>query len=216
MKRAPSTQLAGYDSPQPLTPFEVEESGLRCPKRVKLDQTRMASSAVLNVEDVIQETEGTVTFASGQPSRYESRTVEKKLPRKTKLQVVQQTLDAPHPAPTRWREIYALITSMRGRKVAPVDTMGCQLAQAGETDPVVPIAFYAFPTIDLIHQAKHFSTLVSLMLSSQTKDEVCDAAVKKLCAAVGGSLTVNAILAADRQTISNAIQQVGFWRKKTG
>jgi hypothetical protein len=43
----------------------------------------------------------------------------------------------PHPAPARWREQYDLIAIMRSRETADVDTMGCQLAQAVETDPVV-------------------------------------------------------------------------------
>jgi len=92
-----------------------------------------------------------------------------------------------------------LITHMRSREIAPVDTMGCQLAQEGETDPV----------------GRRVSTLVSLMLSSSTKDEVCHAAVIQLRAAVGGSLTAEAILAVDAATISEAIKTVGYWRKKT-
>lgn len=53
------------------------------------------------------------------------------------------------------------------------------------------------------------------MLSSQTKDEVTDAAVAKLREAVGGSLSVDAILQADESAISEAICKVGFWRRKT-
>lgn len=53
------------------------------------------------------------------------------------------------------------------------------------------------------------------MLSSQTKDEVTDAAVAKLREAVGGSLSVNAIMQADESVISEAICKVGFWRRKT-
>jgi endonuclease III len=53
------------------------------------------------------------------------------------------------------------------------------------------------------------------MLSSQTKDEVCDAAVTKLKNAVGGTLSVDAIINATESTISEAIAKVGFWRKKT-
>jgi endonuclease III-like uncharacterized protein len=54
------------------------------------------------------------------------------------------------------------------------------------------------------------------MLSSQTKDEVTDAAVEKLRDAVGGTLSVEAVISADDSTISNAIAKVGFWRRKTG
>lgn len=53
------------------------------------------------------------------------------------------------------------------------------------------------------------------MLSSQTKDEVTFAAVCKLRAAIGGALSVDALLAADDSTIGEAICKVGFWRRKT-
>lgn len=53
------------------------------------------------------------------------------------------------------------------------------------------------------------------MLSSQTKDEVTDAAVKTLRAALGGSISLSSLLNADADTISNAINKVGFWRRKT-
>jgi hypothetical protein len=43
----------------------------------------------------------------------------------------------PQTAPPRWRDTYDLITLMRSREIADVDTMGCQLAQEGETDLVV-------------------------------------------------------------------------------
>ena len=53
------------------------------------------------------------------------------------------------------------------------------------------------------------------MLSSQTKDEVTDAAVGKLRAALGGALSLEALLAAEEQVIADAISKVGFWRRKT-
>jgi len=53
------------------------------------------------------------------------------------------------------------------------------------------------------------------MLSSQTKDEVTDAAVANLRTAIGGTLSVAAVISADDATISNAIAKVGFWRRKT-
>lgn len=52
------------------------------------------------------------------------------------------------------------------------------------------------------------------MLSPQTKDEVCDAAVKKLRAAIGGTLSVDAMISASLNTVENAVNSVGFWRKK--
>ncbi|TCD61247.1 DNA N-glycosylase and apurinic/apyrimidinic (AP) lyase [Steccherinum ochraceum] len=119
-------------------------------------------------------------------------------PRKQKA--IPQSLDTPHPAPPNWRDTYDTIKRMRSKIVAPVDTMGCDQAQNKETEP----------------QNRRFATLVSLMLSSQTKDEVTDAAVAKLREALGGSITVGAVLAADESAISEAIAKVGFWRRKTG
>jgi endonuclease III len=53
------------------------------------------------------------------------------------------------------------------------------------------------------------------MLSSQTKDEVTDAAVGKLRTALGGTLSLDALLAAEEHVIADAISKVGFWRRKT-
>jgi endonuclease-3 len=53
------------------------------------------------------------------------------------------------------------------------------------------------------------------MLSSQTKDEVTDAAVSRLRAAIGGSISVDALIQAEDSTIAEAIAKVGFWRRKT-
>jgi len=54
------------------------------------------------------------------------------------------------------------------------------------------------------------------MLSSQTKDEVTDAAVSKLRTALGGSISVAAMIETEDAAISDAIAKVGFWRRKTG
>ncbi|KAF7777687.1 hypothetical protein Agabi119p4_3759 [Agaricus bisporus var. burnettii] len=121
-----------------------------------------------------------------------------KSPKKPKP--IPQALSIPHPAPEKWREVYDTIKDMRSRMTAPVDKMGCDQAQHKESDP----------------KNRRFATLVSLMLSSQTKDEVTDAAVTKLRAAVGGTLSVEAIIAADESVMSEAINKVGFWRRKTG
>ncbi|KAK7040261.1 alpha,alpha-trehalase nth1 [Paramarasmius palmivorus] len=120
-----------------------------------------------------------------------------KSPRKQKP--IPQSLEKPHPAPENWKVVYEKIREMRKDIVAPVDTMGCDQAQLKEVDP----------------KNRRFSTLVSLMLSSQTKDEVTDAAVSQLRVALGGSISVEAMIAADDSAISGAISKVGFWRRKT-
>jgi endonuclease-3 len=65
-------------------------------------------------------------------------------------------------------------------------------------------------------QTQRFTTLVSLMLSSQTKDEVTSAAIQNLRALFGGHLTLEAILDAKEEDIAQAICKVGFWRRKAG
>jgi endonuclease-3 len=64
-------------------------------------------------------------------------------------------------------------------------------------------------------QNKRLATLISLMLSSQTKDEVTDAAVDKLRVALGGTVSLDALLAAEEHVVADAINKVGFWRRKT-
>lgn len=54
------------------------------------------------------------------------------------------------------------------------------------------------------------------MLSSQTKDEVTDAAVSKLRSTLGGSLSIQGMIDAEEEAIADAIAKVGFWRRKTG
>jgi endonuclease III len=41
----------------------------------------------------------------------------------------------PHPAPDNWEEVYDMIKAMRNREIAPVDTMGCQIAGKVEKEP---------------------------------------------------------------------------------
>ncbi|KAF8610747.1 DNA glycosylase [Ceratobasidium sp. AG-I] len=118
-------------------------------------------------------------------------------PRKQKPIVME--LDTPHPTPDNWRKQYTLIEEMRAELEAPVDTMGCASSMTGQG-----------PLKD-----QRFGTLVSLMLSSQTKDEVTAAAVDNLRAVLPGGLTVSSLLAADPSVISGAIGKVGFWRRKT-
>merc|ERR1712141_517466 len=66
--------------------------------------------------------------------------------------------------PPNWRLLYANILEMRKDLSAPVDTMGCERAPDAAAEPKV----------------QRFQLLVSLMLSSQTKDEVSFQAMTRL------------------------------------
>lgn len=64
-------------------------------------------------------------------------------------------------------------------------------------------------------QDRRLSTLVSLMLSSQTKDPVTHQATMNLRNQLPGGLTVDALLAASFEQINAAICKVGFHNIKT-
>ncbi|KAH7928163.1 DNA glycosylase [Leucogyrophana mollusca] len=223
-KRSASTRaarLAARASPYhaSVTLFEAAdalepEAGPSAPsprrsKRIKLEADTTPEPAgvlVADLEDapktrkvkakVKAEATTPLTLTSSTPVSHATNS-KSRSPKKAKL--IPQSLEIPHPPPPRWKETYDMIKDMRSHIVAPVDTMGCDQAQFKEQDP----------------KNQRFATLVSLMLSSQTKDEVTDAAVTKLREAVGGTLSVNAIIAADESAVSEAIAKVGFWRRKT-
>ncbi|KAJ1973509.1 alpha,alpha-trehalase nth1 [Dimargaris xerosporica] len=97
--------------------------------------------------------------------------------------------------PAQWREVYERIKDFRTTHRAPVDTMGCE--RLAETD-VEPRVF-------------RFQTLVSLMLSSMTKDATTAQAMRNLQAL---ELTVDTMLATPVEIIDNCICKVGFHKKK--
>ncbi|KAF7727909.1 DNA N-glycosylase and apurinic/apyrimidinic (AP) lyase [Apophysomyces ossiformis] len=100
--------------------------------------------------------------------------------------------------PKNWRIVFQRIKEYREKVPAPVDTMGCE--RLAETD--VP------------ERVSRFQTLVSLMLSSQTKDTVTSVAVKKLQKGLPGGLCLESILNVDESVLDNYIQSVGFHTKK--
>ncbi|KAG9035380.1 DNA N-glycosylase and apurinic/apyrimidinic (AP) lyase [Tulasnella sp. JGI-2019a] len=118
-------------------------------------------------------------------------------PRKSKP--IQIDLAVPHLEPKNWEKVYNIIKDMRKEIVAPVDTMGCASAMLEEAEPKI----------------QRFGTLISLMLSSQTKDAVTSQALANLRTALG-QLTVENLINADDAIIGAAIAKVGFWRRKTG
>ncbi|TRY68418.1 hypothetical protein TCAL_02504 [Tigriopus californicus] len=101
----------------------------------------------------------------------------------------------PTEAPPDWPRVYDHILTMRSARTAPVDQMGCERAHDFQASPEV----------------QRFQCLVSLMLSSQTKDEVNFKAMERLKA---HGLTIQSLLATDDQTLGQLIYPVGFWKRK--
>ncbi|KAL0956657.1 hypothetical protein HGRIS_002789 [Hohenbuehelia grisea] len=205
------TKLASHTSPYhaSVTLYEAESTEIDLPstprrsKRIKTEHTESEVMPSLSPALEVQPLDTSHLHALDGTQEDVKKPLKKtnaamKSPKKQKA--IRQTLDVPHPEPDNWRETYATIKKMRENIVAPVDTMGCDQAQFKETDP----------------KNSRFATLVSLMLSSQTKDEVTDAAVSNLREALGGSLSLDGVINASEDTISQAICKVGFWRRKTG
>ncbi|XP_051877793.1 endonuclease III-like protein 1 [Pristis pectinata] len=97
--------------------------------------------------------------------------------------------------PGRWREQLDNIREMRKGRDAPVDHMGAEQCFDKTAAPEV----------------MRYQVLLSLMLSSQTKDHVTFAAMKQLR---DHGLTVENILKMDDKTLGELIYPVGFWRNK--
>ena len=70
----------------------------------------------------------------------------------------------------------------------------------------VPKVVHSFPALQ---QVIRYQVLISLMLSSQTKDQVTFAAVEKLKA---HGLTIENILKTSNTKIGELIYPVGFWK----
>eukprot|EP00753_Platysulcus_tardus_P018610 PLAT6964.1.p1 GENE.PLAT6964.1~~PLAT6964.1.p1 ORF type:complete len:301 (-),score=90.85 PLAT6964.1:188-1090(-) len=117
-----------------------------------------------------------------------------KKPRKKRKSAVSAPVE-PRAKPEGWQEVLRAIEGMRAARDAPVDGMGCEVLAEEE----VPDKTF------------RYQTLVALMLSSQTKDEVTAAGVKRL---QGFGLTAESIAAADEAALGKLIHPVGFWRKK--
>ncbi|KAI1192733.1 DNA glycosylase [Nemania serpens] len=127
--------------------------------------------------------------------------------RKTTDPSTGETTIAP---PSDWEEIYATVRAMRGPGGAacnaPVDTMGCERL--------------ALPTASPRDQ--RLQTLVALMLSSQTKDAVTAAAMRRLqtelpphAPGAAPGLTLENLLAAEPARLNELIRAVGFHNNKT-
>uniref|UniRef100_A0A8C6VU42 Endonuclease III-like protein 1 n=1 Tax=Nothobranchius furzeri TaxID=105023 RepID=A0A8C6VU42_NOTFU len=97
--------------------------------------------------------------------------------------------------PLNWKKQFELIREMRSGRDAPVDEMGAEKCYDTEALPRV----------------RRFQVLVSLMLSSQTKDQVTGAAMQKLRA---HGCTVENLLATSDEKLGELIYPVGFWRNK--
>uniref|UniRef100_H2ZQ65 Endonuclease III homolog n=1 Tax=Ciona savignyi TaxID=51511 RepID=H2ZQ65_CIOSA len=97
--------------------------------------------------------------------------------------------------PDNWREVLGNIRTMRKSLNAPVDVMGCERCTRD----------------NFTKREKRFHILVSLMLSSQTKDHVTYAAMSRL---IEYGLTIENMIEISEEKLGELIYPVGFWKKK--
>ncbi|OTA23524.1 hypothetical protein BTJ68_13381 [Hortaea werneckii EXF-2000] len=101
--------------------------------------------------------------------------------------------------PPNWERMYDITTAMRKRVIAPVDTMGCESLAEEHRSP----------------QDQRLQTLVSLMLSSQTKDTVTAAAMRNLQQNLPGGFSLQSLLDVNPDELNELIGKVGFHNTKT-
>lgn len=101
--------------------------------------------------------------------------------------------------PDNWKSTFLKIQEFRRTNLAPVDSMGCERVDQPKLTP----------------KEYRFHVLVSLMLSSQTKDEITYKAMQNIREACKGQLTAEVIASMDEDTFHNCIRQVGFHNAKT-
>jgi endonuclease-3 len=143
---------------------------------------------------------------------------EKSPSKKKSKTIVKQALVEPVPPPPRWREAYALITEQRKTFIAPVDTMGCDKAGDMILEKIASGESINQESVEKMKERferdRRLACLVSLMLSSQTKDEVTAQATLNLRLKLKNSLTVDSLRGASLEEIESCINKVGFWKKK--
>ena len=98
--------------------------------------------------------------------------------------------------PPGWRSQYEIVKELRAILDAPVDEFG---SEALPERHVAPAVF-------------RYQVLVALMLSSQTRDQVVGAAMRKLQA---HGLTIENVLATDDEVLRAMLFGVGFYNNKT-
>lgn len=108
-----------------------------------------------------------------------------------------------------WQKLYNAVVELRGKYLAPVDLMGCERIP----DAITPKILQSDP------KNFRFQLLISLMLSSQTKDEVLDDAMRKLTLGLiqrgFNGISLDAVQSLTDEQLDNYIGKVGFHNRKT-
>lgn len=172
---------------------------------------------LFKMEDGADEAAGSVSTSKKKSSKVKKEPADPFAvsPRKKGVKPIKLDLEEHEikPAPKRWKEQLEVLTKQRKRIIAPVDTLGCE--ENGRDEKRKDLRETIESPEESAKRAR-FTTLVSLMLSSQTKDPVTAEAVHNLQRNLPNGLCLDSILNATQDQISSNINKVGFWRRKTG
>ena len=119
----------------------------------------------------------------------------RKRPRKEVHNVKVDTKKPSGWVPRNWQQQLENIREMRRERNAAVDHQGCERTADVTASPEI----------------QRYQILISLMLSSQTKDQITFEAMRKL---KENNLTIENILKMSEEKIGELIKPVGFWKKK--
>ncbi|BGO89397.1 hypothetical protein NBRC10512_006313 [Rhodotorula toruloides] len=201
-----SSRVTIYENSSPATSSEPAASTSTTPAAASPRRTTRSSAAATFAES---QTLGLSLPVAGEDFEEDVKPAKKaRSPRKPKPHV--ERLAVPHPAPKRWEETYEVIRKQRERIIAPVDTMGCEQGgkEAKREDEEVK------PQRIETEKDRRLSVIVSLMLSSQTKDPVTHQATMNLRNQLPGGLTLEGLETATVDEIDRAICKVGFHNTK--
>ena len=201
LSRTPVKHRANGDNDSsqssPSTPdIEDSPSGTPAPsKKRKRGGLDTPSTAITTVS--------TTTSTRTSPRKAGDGTIGKvkKAKRQPAKRIVKDDGNVEIEPPANWKEIYDAVTKMRKTHLAPVDTMGCENHMDNEA---------------LTPKVKRFHTLISLMLSSQTKDTTNALTMARLRQELPPpGLTLETVLECEPEKLNEMIWAVGFHNNKT-
>ncbi|XP_071566122.1 endonuclease III-like protein 1 [Temnothorax nylanderi] len=197
--RSGKTTLVDADSSEKTSPYFAGEKRSARKKRtpIKIEHEAMkddeTNAKEPNVTPVVVKSEDAEVSTYVADVKVEEREVENEnVKQSTDLKDIK---DEKQWMPPNWETVLENIKEMRKDETAPVDTMGCHKCTDRNASPTM----------------FRYQSLVALMLSSQTKDQVTFAAMQRLNTY---GCKPDIIVATPDDVLGRLIHPVGFWKKK--
>jgi endonuclease III len=166
------------------------------PSNKKTSRIRTTTAVVVTPSPAVSSSSPTTTTTSSSDDSSPQQPVninEKKVKKKRRGNPVDST----HSPPDDWRNIWSLVEELRRDQTAPCDVSGCEALPDGTLSPAI----------------FRFQVLLSLMLSSQTKDAVVGAAVRAMQRDEVATVAALSVMAPTR--LNPYINKCSFHNNKT-